>query len=105
MLVSQDETLVVSSVGSVDHGGLLVWNAMDDLSRSVVPDDEAQFLLLDAGTNDFFATTHSHRGSYFVTARHIAQPEQVLARIDVSGASASVTGDAQVWARAAVPHR
>ena len=82
----------------MDHGGLFVWNAADEQGRSIVLDEDAQFLRLAPGANDFFAVTHFRRGSYFVTARHIHRPAEVLARIDVNGATARAAGEAQVWA-------
>ncbi|MHB8492271.1 MAG: hypothetical protein ACYDA6_08695 [Solirubrobacteraceae bacterium] len=99
MLVSEHETVVVSSMGWVDRGGVVVWDPASERTRTALLDSQASHLELLPGEGDLFAVVHHHKGSYFVTARHLSDPSQVIARLDVDGLTAQLDGDRDVWSR------
>ncbi|MDR7419974.1 MAG: hypothetical protein QN178_13810 [Armatimonadota bacterium] len=97
MIVSIDETHLVSSLGWVDAGTVWVCETRTYQVRQVTLSD-ARYLTLHAGTRDVFAAVHHFDGSRLVLTAHPAtEPERVLSRITVAHGQTALDGDAAVW--------
>jgi hypothetical protein len=97
VLVSRDETLVLSTVGSVDHGGFLCWDPESGSTRTV-PVDDSPFLNLLPGVDDYYAVVHHGRaGGYWVSARHLSEVSHEISRLTISDDRADIEGDLEVW--------
>ncbi len=99
MLVSSDETVVLSTVGWVDHGGFLSWDPESGSTRAV-PVDDSPFLNLLPGVDDYFAVVHHGRaGGYSVSARHLSEVSDEIARLTIRDDQAESEGNLEVWGR------
>jgi hypothetical protein len=102
MLMDAAERCIVSSIGFLDHGSLVVWDTVTG-SRTVLPVDDSQHLRLHGGEDDYFAVSHHHDGHFHVTARHFSQPDTVLGTLWFPELlTAELDGDPAVWER--LPH-
>ncbi len=99
MLVSSDETAVLSTVGWVDHGGFLAWDPESGITQTVEVDDSPYLDLL-PGVDDYFAVVHhGQAGGYSVSARHLSEVTDEIARLTIRNDQAEIEGDLEVWGR------
>lgn len=97
MISSRSLRYVVSNLGWVDDGSLWFYDSSSHESHTI-PVDDARHIALAAGEQDTFSAVQHYDGSHVsITVRHFASPGAVLARADVNGRGARVTGDHAVW--------
>jgi len=97
-MLSKDQTLIVSSLGWTDGGGLwLLQTRSGDVSTHRISD--AKYLRLNAGSNDYFSVVHHYEGDRVdISAHSFADPAKVLARVSFRPTGHLFEGDATVWA-------
>lgn len=99
MICDAAQTTVVSSIGWIDHGSVLIWDVNSDQIRTEVVDGESHHLVLFEGSEDFFSVLHARDGKgYAVSVRHLSAPTLPLAQATVRHGSARLEGDQSVWA-------
>jgi hypothetical protein len=99
VILDASEERIVSSVGWVERGALLVWDTESNETR-LVPVDDSDYLVLIAGDDDYFAVVHQRQGGgYMVSVRHMTAPESALARVRVTGSEGRFEGDGALWRR------
>ena len=98
MICNPDRTIVLSSLGWVDHDALWVFDARADTSETVPLDSGARHVSLHARGADRFSVHHHYDGKRFeVTVRLISRPTEVIARAWVEEARHGLWGDAAAW--------
>ncbi|MCP5487710.1 MAG: hypothetical protein H7A43_03590 [Verrucomicrobia bacterium] len=97
MILSQDQSLIVSSLGWTDTGGLWVLETRSGgLSTPKISD--AKYLSLHQGSGDFFSIIHHYDADQILISVHsFADPPKVLARVSFGPSGNSFEGDASVW--------
>ena len=99
MLIDAQSTVLVSSLGWVDHGGLWVFRIPDG-SETHVSLGEAEWLSLHPGRDDHFAVEHHFEGTRVeVTVHALGNPGEVLGRAVPAPGGGRVDGGAAAWAR------
>ncbi len=100
MIASTDRSVLVSSMGWIEHDALWVFDVDSGDSRVVPLESGADWLSLHPGAGSRFAVMHHYRDgkSSRITVHDFSSPSDALALaiIDVSGSR--LTGDASVWA-------
>jgi hypothetical protein len=97
LILDQQERQIVSSLGWVEHGALLIWDIETDKARRIeIPD--ADYVLLVPGRDDAFAVVHHRRsGGYSVSVRQSSAPDDVLATAVVEAGRGRLEGDRYAW--------
>jgi hypothetical protein len=101
MILSKDESLIISTLGWVDKGGLWLF----DTKRGSIFEEnisEAAYLSLHPGLNGFFAIVHHFSHFYdadrvSITAHSEAEPGKVLSRVLPGTLECKIEGDCSVW--------
>jgi hypothetical protein len=99
MLLSKDETRVISTIGWVDHGDLWVYEP--DTGRVVTERvGEGGFLIIYPGAGGYFAAAHHRDNEGFLSAsvRHTDAPAESLAVLRLDGGEPRLEGDPGAWA-------
>lgn len=97
MILSQDQTLIVSSLGWTDRCGLWVLQTRSaDVSIHKISD--AKYLSLQAGTKNYFAVIHHYDGDQLqISAHSFTDPPKMLARVIFGPTGNLFEGDTSVW--------
>jgi hypothetical protein len=97
LILSQDQTLIVSSLGWTDTGGLWVLETRSGkVSTHKISD--AKHLSLHPGTNDYFSVVHHHDGDQLrISAHSLSDPSKVLARVCFGPSGNTFEEDTTVW--------
>jgi hypothetical protein len=104
MIIDRNERRVVSSLGWVEHGGILVIETSDDQAQRVDLGD-ADYISVYAGEEDRFSALHHYRdGSRVSVSVHsFDDPARSLATLTIDGlaevGAKAFTGDADEWRR------
>ena len=98
MLLSKDETRVISTIGWVDHGDLWVYETETGrISTEQV--GEGGFLIIYPGVEGHFAAAHHGDDEGFLSAsvRHVDAPAESLAVLRLDGTEPRLEGDPGAW--------
>jgi len=99
MILSQDETVIVSSIGWADAGALWVFETRAGRVSTHKLSD-AKYLSLHPGTEDHFAVVHHADGEQVrITAHSFANPPKALAGVTLGASGIAFEGEAAVWRR------
>lgn len=97
MILSNDETHIVSSFPNVDKGGIWTHNIQTGETRSIEL-SRASHLTLYPGQNDLFAAVHQYMGARVeISIHNVTEPEKQLARLDITGEVWRFEGDDEAW--------
>jgi hypothetical protein len=97
MILSMDETRVISTLGWVDGGAVWVCETATTQIRRV-PLSDARYLAIHPGARDVFAAVHHFDGARLdLTVHRATAPVPEVARIAIAGDRAAFRGDAEVW--------
>jgi len=98
MLSDARGSVVISSLGWVDHASLWVFRVSEGTPASV-PLGDAKYLSLHAGIRDFFSVVHHFDGDRVeITVHNFTEPRDAVARAVVTPDGARVLGDSSAWA-------
>jgi hypothetical protein len=98
VIASADRTVMVSSMGWVEHDALWVLRATDGKPETASCESGARWLSLHPGNDPFFAVAHHFGADRFeVTVRCFEAPFQAEARASLSAAGAAFSGDLTLW--------
>ena len=101
MLASADRTILLSSLGWVDHDSLWHFDVPAGRVDRVPLESGARYVSLHAAAPDRFVVAHHFDGRRFeLSVRTFADPTDVLARATIDADERTVTGDASAWAGA-----
>ena len=98
MIVSEDESLIVSSLGWIDHGSLWVLEARSGkVSRMQISD--ADYLSLHPGEHNHFSVVHhySRADQAQISVHSFSDPARVLARVRFAPSGHLFEGEPTVW--------
>ena len=99
MLIDARGTVVVSSLGWVDRGGLWVLRVADGRETRVAL-SEAEWLSLHPGRDDHLAVMHHFEGGRVeITVHALGDPAAILGRAVLAAGGGPVDGAAATWAR------
>lgn len=97
MIIDNAESLIVSSLGWIDQGGIWVCETATEKTGRVSLSD-AKAVSLHAGRDDHFAVLHHFDGRRIeLTAHAFTSPERTLAKLTFADGASSLEGEAQVW--------
>jgi len=98
MIWNQEQSVLISSMGWVDHGALWCFETASARVTRIELGD-ARYLSLKAGLHDHFAVVHHfNRGRLEVTVHRFALPGKVVARAVLRGNTQALEGDVAAWA-------
>ena len=98
MLSDTRGTVVISSLGWVDHASLWVFRVSEGAEASL-PLSDAKYVSLHSGNRDFFSVMHHFDGDRIeVTVHNFTEPRDAVARAVVGPDGARVLGDSLAWA-------
>jgi hypothetical protein len=97
MLLSQDESVIISSLGWTDTGGLWILETRSGgLTSHKISD--AKYLSLHPGKNDYFSVVNYYDGDKLhISAHSFADPARILARVCFGSSGHTFEGDTSVW--------
>lgn len=97
MILSQDQTLIVSSLGWTDAGGLWVLETRSG-KKCTYKISDAKCLSLHRGINNYFSVVHHHDGYQAQISIHsLLNPPKILARVCFSSSGPAFEGDSKLW--------
>ena len=98
MIANPERTVVVSSVGWVDHDVLWRFDVPTAHAARIPLGSGARHLSLHSSGSSHFAVGHHFDGERFeLTVRLFSDPTRVLARAAVTEREMSLSGDPEVW--------
>lgn len=98
MIASGDRTVLVSSMGWVDHDALWVFDVPREKEMPVPLASGAGYLSVHCRNPSHFAVAHHFGGSRFeVTVHEFAQPGRAVARGVFAADGSSLDGDPALW--------
>ena len=98
MIANPERTVVVSSVGWVDHDVLWRFDVPTADAARIPLGSGARHLSLHSSGSSHFAVAHHFDGERFeLTVRVFSDPTRVLARAAVAEREMSLSGDPEVW--------
>jgi hypothetical protein len=97
MILSNDENVIISTLGWIDHGSLwILKTATASVSTKKISD--APYLALHRGEKDYFAVVHHYDNELLtITAHSLAEPDKPLAYIRTSFSETTFDGDKTIW--------
>jgi hypothetical protein len=98
MLSDATGSVIVSSLGWVDHSALWLFRVAEGTASSV-PLGDAKHLSIHPGERDYFSVVHHYEGRRIdVTVHGFADPRAPLARASLAADEWQLTGDRSAWA-------
>jgi hypothetical protein len=98
MISNPERTLLLSSVGWVDHDALWRFDVATANAERLPLDSGARYLSLHSSGSDYFSVGHHFDGARFeLTVRRFSDPVNVLARATVNDEERQMVGDASAW--------
>jgi hypothetical protein len=100
MIANPERTVLISSIGWVDHDGLWRFDVPGGGAERLPLNSGARYLSLHAsGSGDFSVGHHFDGARVDVTVHNFADPMNVLARAVVTDRERKIVGDASTWTR------
>lgn len=97
MILGNKGSVLVSSLGWVDHGALWIFDVAQGKPHALDLSTDARYLSLHSQNGDFFCVAHHSGGNHLdLTVHRFSEPEKVLARAR-AGIGAASSGDSSVW--------
>jgi len=98
MISNAERTVLLSSLGWVDHDALWRFDVRTFRVDSIPLASGARYVSLHASGSDTFAVAHHFDGARAeVTVRRVTEPARVLARAAVGDGTATLHGDSGAW--------
>ncbi|MBI2116023.1 MAG: hypothetical protein HYT85_13180 [candidate division NC10 bacterium] len=98
MISNADRTILISSLGWVDHDTLWRFDVPTARVERFPLGSGAQYLSLHSSAADRFVVSHHFDGGRFeLTVRPFSDPSQVLARATVTRVERGLVGDSAAW--------
>jgi len=98
MIANAERTVLVSSMGWVDHDSLWIFDVPAARETRVSLGSGARYLSLHVSTSAHFAVAHHFdRGRFELTVHRFADPARVRARATVGDGVQELVGDAEEW--------
>jgi hypothetical protein len=97
MMTDSQGSVIVSSLGWVDHGSLWIMSVGSGRTETVLL-SEAKYLSLHPGTDDFFSVNHhfdSDRAR--ITIHRYSDPREVAASANLTPEGSALDGDLSLW--------
>jgi len=98
MISNPERTVLVSSMGWVDHDALWRYDVPAAASKRIPLGNGARYLSLHSCGSDRFAVGHHFGGERFeLTIHSFSDPKQILARATVTSGERTLLGDPETW--------
>lgn len=98
MIANDERSVLVSSMGWVDHAELWVFDVSRNRERRVPIGSQAKYLGLRSGGAGHFSVAHYFDGPRFEVSVHaFAEPSVAIARVTIEGATREFSGDIEAW--------
>jgi hypothetical protein len=98
MIASDDRSVIVSSLGWVDHDALWVLNAPHNRPETVACNSGAKWLSVRKGSDGHFVVVHHFDAERFeLSVRRFETPHQADATVIVTSSGAVFSGDQGLW--------
>ncbi len=98
MIANPERTVVVSSLGWVDHDALWRFDVPAARAERLPLGSGARYLSVHASGSSYFSVAHHFDGARFeVTVHSFSDPTNVVARVALGADGSKVSGDPSVW--------